>query len=202
MLNGNNEVTVNYILENDDRLDVACAVHEAWEQLRKVIICNFVTNLGDLLREDGWDVELRWPVEDARAKGNLLRARRASWSMRGFLQLAGETYGPNNLRISFCEFPSDDPAFGQCQLALQGVGWRGWSDPASSRPWQVNLGDLFNRQWDYQNWGTSEAIRDMGKRSNGKVSSALLEAFRRFGNALEEMSHSTSLPDHSASTAV
>jgi hypothetical protein len=152
--------------------------------VRKRVIVTFVTELGERLRNGNFDVKLDWPLDNALDKGRSLQARRDHWAPNAFLKIAGETWGPNNVRLSFCGVPSTDANFGEYQRKLADLGSGGWSDPAEGRPWQVNLSDIFEKQWTYSNWTSPAAIREMGGRSKGRFAEKLAEAFARAGGAI------------------
>lgn len=182
--------TVSYILESEDRLKIACAIRYAWDDLRKRVIAEFVAYLADLLRKDGWDdVKLDWPQDGALDKARSLIVRHAAWPPNCFLQIAGDTWGPNHVRLSFCGVPATDATFGKYQDSLGKLGWSWRPDPGLSRPWQIELWEIFGRQqWWYADWASPQAIQQMGRGSSrDSFASDLVGAFAKARVAVNEV---------------
>lgn len=182
---------VSYILENEERLEIACTVRDAWEDLRKQVITKFVNRFSQLLEEHDWQVTLDWKLANALDKSAWLRARCGRWNPGQFLHLAGETWGPNNVCLSFLGIPESDPKFGEYQSKLQDLGWSSSSAPSAdsekSRPWQVRLEEVFQRTWWYSNWTSPQAIKRMGGQHKEDFAKELLEVFEKARQAIGEV---------------
>jgi hypothetical protein len=163
---GETNMIVDYVLGESRRVDVAFAVQDAWEEIRRRVIKSFILDLKEDLTNhlnsisNDWIIELVPNDEWTRQAGNMLRVRRSQWSAEYYVGLRHDHWGPNNLWFGIWDLSINADA--RDRIADAFADWKFWEDSTM----YLYFGKEFG-EWEMGRWTKTASLRAMYDRKLG-----------------------------------
>jgi hypothetical protein len=174
---------LKYVGDDSSHLNIALAVHDAFDEIRARIIRKFVlqlkndiaTQLGSL--SDNWLVDLNTAEDWTRQRDNRLQIRERGWIAECYVGLRHDSWGPNRLWIGI---------WGLTPHPIQRnnllVKFPDWARSQSELLWRW-LSNEFAGDRRMNNWTDTAAIRAMHEGIN-------VEYYQRIRDRLVETARS------------
>lgn len=158
---------LKYLFGDDsNRLDIALAIHDAFDEIRGRVIRGFIQRLKDDVAtqlaspSERWTVDLDTSEDWTKIKKNWLQITEAGWVDECCVYLGSDFWGPRNLYVEIWTDNSNPTR----KLSEKFPDWEPWQGKALL--W--NLSRDFGGEWQMEDWTQRAAIRAMHEGVDGE----------------------------------
>lgn len=182
-----------YVLDSSSRLKTALAVYDAYDEIRRPVIKEFVSGLKEAVAgalnatAQGWAVEVRPHDDWMGQRDHELRARHEVWQPGHYVGIKATKYGPADLWFGFWKLADEAAAIRFRSDLNQRVAYDGWPAPPNTPGWRYSFEYLFDRRPELGDWRRTAAILAMHEGREGDYHQRIRDAIVVIARAADEV---------------